>query len=264
MEEHYGVIYKITNNINRKCYIGQTIKKNGFDERYSHNIKKNTHNKHLKRSIEKYGIDNFTIEKEFDIGYSKDELNQKEFEYIEEFKSNEPEYGYNIKVGGDGRGKIIGQNRADILVRQGKTVFCKTTCEIFLCVADASEKYDICRATIRFQCEGKGFKKKSFYNKQLNKYLEFEYYNTKYNFKKGRYNIPIICITTKERFISIAEACKYFNIKQSTLRTSFSRNNGKAIINKNKPMQLEFMHLYDYVFENYEKWQVSTYQPSQT
>ena len=40
--EVYGVIYKITNKINRKIYIGQTIE--GFKKRYKNNLKKYTHN----------------------------------------------------------------------------------------------------------------------------------------------------------------------------------------------------------------------------
>lgn len=39
--EVYGVIYKITNTINNKVYIGQTTQNKGFDRRYKHR-KKNT------------------------------------------------------------------------------------------------------------------------------------------------------------------------------------------------------------------------------
>ena len=68
----YGYIYLIRNKINNKLYIGQTI--NNFDKRYANNIILNTHNKHLKSSLEKYGIDNFIIIKEFDKASSKEEL----------------------------------------------------------------------------------------------------------------------------------------------------------------------------------------------
>lgn len=96
--ERYGVIYKITNNVNNKIYIGQTI--HSFDKRYCNDLYKYTKNDYLKRAIEKYGIENFDIDKEFYIAYSKEELDEKEKEFIEQFKSNNKEYGYNYLSGG--------------------------------------------------------------------------------------------------------------------------------------------------------------------
>lgn len=39
--EVYGVIYKITNKINKKTYIGQTKGKRGFESRYKFKEKNN-------------------------------------------------------------------------------------------------------------------------------------------------------------------------------------------------------------------------------
>lgn len=115
--EVYGIIYKITNKINGKCYIGQTIK--GFDKRYIYQgddiekvykyhltMKKyDNYNEHLLRSIEKYGIDSFEVIKVFDVAFSQIELNIKEKFYIKLFKSNERDFGYNINEGGEGNSK---------------------------------------------------------------------------------------------------------------------------------------------------------------
>lgn len=98
----YGVIYKIENNINNKVYIGQTINTNGFNGRYSYNLEENTHNEHLKNSILKYGIENFNIDKEFDIANSQEELDEKEIYWIEYYNSTDPNFGYNKKEGGYG------------------------------------------------------------------------------------------------------------------------------------------------------------------
>lgn len=95
--EVYGVIYKITNMINGKCYIGQTVV--GFDRRYSGGLE-NTHNEHLKKSIQKYGIENFEIIKMFDVAFSKVELDIKETMYIDFFDSINPNKGYNKSTGG--------------------------------------------------------------------------------------------------------------------------------------------------------------------
>jgi hypothetical protein len=238
MTKKYGVIYKITNAINNKVYIGQTTR--SFKIRYRNNIKKYT-NIYLKRAIEKHGIDNFLIEEEIDCAYSKEELNEKEKKYIKLFNSDNPDYGYNIKSGGDNIGKIKGKYKADILIRQGVPIFCKTTCEIFLSITDASNKYNIGRHSIVNQCSGNTYKKEKFYNKELNKYMEFQYLNKQK---------PIICITTNERFRSIHEASKYFKINDQTIRNVITRNKN----NISKKHNLQFMYLYDYVVQNYDKW----------
>ena len=96
----YGIIYLIRNKVNGKCYIGQTIGKGGFGGRYKHNLAKNTHNQHLKNSIQKYGIENFEIIEEFDVAYSKEELNKLEYMYVKIYDLINPKYGYNKKEGG--------------------------------------------------------------------------------------------------------------------------------------------------------------------
>ena len=98
ISERYGVVYKITNVINNKVYIGVTTKT--FRERYSENLAKTTHNKHLKNSIKKYGIENFVINEEFDVAYSVEELNEKEQYYIKKYDAMSPNKGYNKVSGG--------------------------------------------------------------------------------------------------------------------------------------------------------------------
>lgn len=98
--EIYGIIYLIRNNINNKIYIGQTIKKGGFDERYGNNLRDYTHNEHLRNSIDKYGIENFHIDKEFNVAYSQEELNSLEDMYIKLYEATNPDKGYNKTFGG--------------------------------------------------------------------------------------------------------------------------------------------------------------------
>lgn len=96
--QKYGVIYKITNKIDGKVYIGKT--KYNFDERYHYNLERYTHNLHLKYAIKKYGINNFEINKCIDVAFSETELNIKEECYINIYKSYKN--GYNLTLGGDG------------------------------------------------------------------------------------------------------------------------------------------------------------------
>lgn len=98
--EVYGVIYKIENLVNDKVYIGQTTDEKGFDGRYNNDLEKNTHNEYLKRSIHKYGILNFRINKILDIAFSKNELNIKEDLWISIYNSTNSLKGYNLTSGG--------------------------------------------------------------------------------------------------------------------------------------------------------------------
>lgn len=93
----YGIIYKITNNINGKVYIGQTI--HSFQERYDGHIK-NTRNAHLRRAISRYGEDAFVVDETLDAAETKEELDRKEQYYIALYKSNQKRYGYNLMSGG--------------------------------------------------------------------------------------------------------------------------------------------------------------------
>ena len=99
MKEHYGQIYKIENTINHKVYIGQTILDDVLKERYGYSVEKNTHNKHLKYSIQKYGWENFNIET-LQLCENKDELNNSEIYWIKYYNATNSNFGYNIDTGG--------------------------------------------------------------------------------------------------------------------------------------------------------------------
>lgn len=105
LNEIYGYIYLITNKLDNKVYVGQTTQKGGFDRRYKHNILDYTHNNHLKNAIKKYGIRSFKIEKEYEIAYSKEELDKKEIDVINLLDATNPEHGYNVRDGGS-KGKL--------------------------------------------------------------------------------------------------------------------------------------------------------------
>lgn len=114
--ETYGIIYKITNKINEKVYIGQTTNKKGFKGRYNNSSKsligkvyytyipktkhkkKSIYNRHLLYSIEKYGFDSFRVDEIIDIAFSKEELDIKEECYICLYDSINN--GYNNAHGG--------------------------------------------------------------------------------------------------------------------------------------------------------------------
>ena len=78
-------IYKITNKINNKVYIGQSIRP--IEHRFKRHINDALNNKldtHLARAIRKYGSENFYIE-EVDKANNQDELNKKEQFWIRKY-----------------------------------------------------------------------------------------------------------------------------------------------------------------------------------
>lgn len=95
-----GYIYKITNKINGKVYIGQT--KKTIEERFQEHLKKaKIHtNRYLYDAMNKYGYENFIISQ---IEKCPDNnLNEKEIFWIAFYQSNNKLYGYNMTVGGGG------------------------------------------------------------------------------------------------------------------------------------------------------------------
>lgn len=100
-----GYIYKITNKINKKCYIGQTI--NDVEKRWKDHCKSiGTQNgcPGIRRAFEKYGIENFKFEVLI-ICFDKD-LSKYEKEYIKKFDSYKN--GYNMTYGGEEGGFFTG------------------------------------------------------------------------------------------------------------------------------------------------------------
>ncbi len=94
----YFNLYKITNHINGKVYIGQTSK--DLLIRFKQHCTKVSKVPYLRNAIQKYGSDNFDIEL---IETTDSELvaNKLEQHYISFYKSTDHEFGYNISKGGD-------------------------------------------------------------------------------------------------------------------------------------------------------------------
>ena len=94
-------IYKITNDINGKVYIGKTI--NTIEKRWSEHckdsLKERNENRPLYRAMNKYGIQHFHIEEIEEC--SIEEVSEKEKYWIEIYGSFK--YGYNATKGGDGK-----------------------------------------------------------------------------------------------------------------------------------------------------------------
>ena len=93
-------IYKITNKINDKIYIGQTIR--SINLRWNEHIcSKSGGESIIKNALLKHGKDNFLMEVIYEAK-TIEELNSKEEELINKFNSLAPN-GYNLRQGGKNR-----------------------------------------------------------------------------------------------------------------------------------------------------------------
>lgn len=98
-------VYKITNILNGKIYIGITSRtvEERFQE-HKHRINERKH-LHLYSSMLKYGTENFIVE-EIDSTTTLKELYQKEIFWVSYYNSNDPTVGYNNTKGGEGFERI--------------------------------------------------------------------------------------------------------------------------------------------------------------
>jgi group I intron endonuclease len=97
-----GYLYKLTNKVNGKSYIGQTIRP--IEKRFEEHQRPDSHCVALCSAIKKYGWDNF--EKDY-YECPDEDLNKHEKLIIEVLETLSPN-GYNLKEGGD-NGKHIAE-----------------------------------------------------------------------------------------------------------------------------------------------------------
>ena len=165
------LIYKITNKINGKSYIGQTTK--DAQIRWKQHCKCASHCHALSSAIKKYGKDNFTIE-EICIASDLEDLNKKESNYIIEFNTLAPN-GYNLTSGGKrplfseetkkrmgskgknhyNYGKKVSGNLKNFIESKKRQVICNETNVIFESVSLAAKSIGSSTGNIIKQIQGK-------------------------------------------------------------------------------------------------------------
>jgi hypothetical protein len=99
------LIYKITNNINNKVYIGQTTYDSLLEriDQYKKEYKYRPNSRPIIKAMVKYGWENFSWEI-LTTTNNKEELDKLERYYIAQYHSLCSENGYNIELGGSGPG----------------------------------------------------------------------------------------------------------------------------------------------------------------
>jgi group I intron endonuclease len=107
-----GYIYKITNTVNSKCYIGVTTKENPNERWLSHKtaIRSNIGCPLLQKAVKKYGEESFKFEVLI-ICFNEDVF-KFENDYIIKYNTMSPN-GYNVAIGGIKGPSFLGKHHSE-------------------------------------------------------------------------------------------------------------------------------------------------------
>lgn len=239
-------IYKITNLINFKIYIGQSV--NIYQRWHAHKYA-DCKDSIIHRAIKKYGIQNFQFEIIEEC--NKQKLNQRERYWIQYYDSYNS--GYNLTPGGDGH---LDQRYEKILELWNNGNNCEQITKILLCddktVTKALHYFNITQEEIRARsnrCQGKpvvaidmqslkplkifsncsavnDFFKGIYKSINLKKYIENNYKYEGYYWQYLNDNNYPQCNLTDEEFLQYQKDKKYTRSKE--LIEQISLNNRKV------------------------------------
>lgn len=109
----YGYIYKTTNTVNGKIYIGQRKSDVFLGTEYLGS------GKYLKCAIKHYGEDAFTVDM-IDSADTKERLDELEIFYIQQYNATDHQIGYNIALGAVGGDTYSNLSEEDKEVRNAR------------------------------------------------------------------------------------------------------------------------------------------------
>ena len=178
------IIYKITNKINGKIYIGQTI--GSLSARWHKHCRTNSKCMALKNAIQKYGKENFTI-KLISHCESLNLANHREEYYIKIMKSLNP-MGYNILLGGNNR--VLSENTKNKISKTLK-----------------GRKQTVVHKKNHLKGIQKRFRENKPHPNSINALQK--------NCEKWKK--PVICLENNRIFKSVSEAARYINSNSSNV-----------------------------------------------
>ena len=140
-----GIIYKYTNQVNNKVYIGQTI--NEYKRKYAHKHTLNSWRSYFHNAIKKYGYDKFVYEileeiDDVDVKELKIKLDTLEQKYISVYKSNDPDFGYNLTLGGGGTLGLKQSKESNLKRSKAHKAKCKTLTKEQVVFLQSCNKHD--------------------------------------------------------------------------------------------------------------------------
>src|ERR1035437_2361474 len=204
------IIYKITNKLTNKVYIGQTTK-SLHTRLYHHFYNSKKANCYFGHAINKYGKENFIAE-EICSAKNLNDLNYLEEYFIKYYNSLMPN-GYNIVLGGNNFKRVCGP-------MEGKTHSEDTKKKMSKSAMGKTKSSEHCLNISK--------------SKKGTKYLMINAKIKGYS-KKG---CPIICNETGESFISVLEASRQTGI----YRTKIVRQLTGKVKNTKWPLTFQYIN----------------------
>lgn len=219
------IIYKATNIVNDKLYIGQSMYSLPYRwSQHKHAAFKAKVMDVFHKAIRKYGKDNWKIEI-IDTAQSADDLNIKEIEWIKKSNSHYINgFGYNMSFGGSSNAgwKEEPKKTEKRINKIKKPIICVETGEIFPSIKEAANKFNITSGFMGSVVKGIKPSAKGLHFNYVNENLKMKAdlvrkekkINIEARFTFGR---PIICLTNGKEYTSIREAARQIGCPDCTL-----------------------------------------------
>ena len=225
------LVYLHKNKLNNKVYIGQTHQ--SPKERWGKNGSGYKTSPHFYHAIQKYGWDNFQhiIIKS---NLTAKQADQLETNLINQYNATNPNYGYNIRLGGEHGFYYTQEQKENLSIslkrnshnsKNARKIRCKETNDIFGTVADAQRWAN----TTHIVDVLMGRRQYAGRNPITGQKLSWEYVNndakitkickeqTQTCFSKLRKKKKkILCLNTGKIFLSIKDAANWCNLKSSS------------------------------------------------
>lgn len=205
------IVYLITNKVNGKRYVGQTVR--SLEERWKDHCRVKDDN-YFHRAIHKYGVENFSLEI-IDTADSGEELDEKEIFWIQKLNTLFP-HGYNLKEGGDAsmrgrfginnpKSRLIYQFRLDGSLVNGYyglgDAHRRTGCNSGAIARSLKHGYPLTAGCVWIYAD-------EFTPQRLAELVD--------NYLGKRWK-PVICVETGEVFRSMSEAAKKHNVYPNSI-----------------------------------------------
>ena len=219
-----SVVYCAVNQVNNKIYIGLTTKV--LKRRIAAHIckSKNAQNGYFHNALNTHGKDSF----KWYVLYQSNDINQlkeKETFYINEFKSNDREKGYNLSTGGES--PIFNQESCEKISKRAKERNITGKNNPFYGRKHSEElkkHFSETRKGIRFSPFTKHSeetkKKLSEIRKELCKDPQHIL-----NMALAQKRKPLLCVTNGVEYISMSAAAKELNLSLSGLKFHLNKKN---------------------------------------